>query len=125
MQITSENIIWIIVGIVAAALVAYGLVSWIQSAVQRADAAVFDIEAYSDGVVYFTIKNTGTVPITAVSIDGTSATGTLPLEGGQEAQYQASGLTLTSGDMHTFTIEVTFSNGQTKTIRRKAIVQEA
>lgn len=125
MQITSENIIWIIAGIVVAALVAYGLVSWIQSAVQRADVAVFDIEAYSDGVVYFTVKNTGTVPITAVSIDSVSATGTLPLEGGQESQYQASGLTLNSGDMHTFTIEVTFSNGQTKTIRRKAIVQEA
>ena len=125
MQITSENIIWIIVAIVVAAIVAYGLMGWVQSATQRADAYVVAVEAYSDGVVYFTIKNTGTVPITAVSIDGASATGTLPLEGGQEAQYQASGLTLTSGDMHTFTIEVTFSNGQTKTIRRKAIVQEA
>ena len=72
---------------------------------------MLDVQAYSDGSVYFTIKNTGTVPITSVTIDSQSATGTLPLEGEQESQFQATGLTLTAGEMHEFTMTVTFSNG--------------
>ena len=125
MQITSENILWIIAGIVVAALVAYGIINWVLATYQRADIAIFDVQAYSDGVVYFTVKNTGTVPIRRVTIDGTSASGTLPLEGGQESQFTATGLRLRAGQMHTFTIVATFSNGQTKTIRVKTIVQRA
>ena len=123
MEATLTRIIWIVGGLVVAAFVAVTLVNWGISAMQRADAAVFDVQAYSDGTVYFTLKNTGTVPITSVEIDGTAATGTLPLDGGQEAQFKATGLTLTAGEMHQFTIVVTFSNGQTKELRVKAIVR--
>ncbi len=123
MNITLENILWIIGGLGLAAAVVFGLVSFGISAMQRTDIAVLDIQAYSDGTVYLTIKNVGTVPVTAISVDGTAATGTLPLDAGQESQYKVTGLSLTAGDMHQFTIVATFSNGQTKELRVKAIVK--
>lgn len=99
--------------------------AWAQSSAQRADFMIYDVQAYSDGTVYFTVKNTGTVPITQITIDGTaaSATGITSLEGGQEAQYVATGLSLTAGEYHEFTIVATFSNGQSKTLRQKVIVK--
>lgn len=123
MEASLTRILWIVGGLVIAGFLVFQLVNWGIAAFQRGDFAVLDVQAYSDGSVYFTIKNTGTVPITSVTIDSQSATGTLPLEGGQESQFQATGLTLTAGEMHEFTITVTFSNGQTKTLRRKVIVQ--
>ncbi|OYT26084.1 MAG: hypothetical protein B6U95_07955 [Thermofilum sp. ex4484_82] len=86
---------------------------------------VYDVQAYSDVTVYFTVKNMGTVPITQVTMDGTvaSATGITALEGDQEAQYVASGLTLTTGEYHEFTIVATFSNGQEKILRQRVIVK--
>ncbi|RLE97285.1 MAG: hypothetical protein DRJ63_09395, partial [Thermoprotei archaeon] len=90
---------------------------------------VLDIQAYSDGVVYFNVKNLGSDPITKieVSLDTTTktATGPLPLEGGREAQFKASGFTLTAGATYTFTIKATFSGGHTKEVRVKTIVQKA
>ena len=123
MEASLTRILWIVGGLVIAGFLVFQLVNWGIAAFQRGDFAVLDVQAYSDGSVYFTIKNTGTVPITSVTIDSQSATGPLPLEGGQESQFQATGLTLTAGEMHEFTITVTFSNGQTKTLRRKVIVQ--
>ena len=125
MEVTLSKILWIVGALVLAALVVFGLLNWGIAAMQRGDAAILEVAAYDDGVVYFTVKNTGTIPITAITIDGASASGTLPLEGGGESQFTATGLTLTAGEMHTFTIVVTFSNGQTKTIRAKTIVQRA
>jgi len=123
MNITLEQVLWIVSAVVLAAIVAFSFINFGISAMQRADLAVLDIQAYSDGTVYVTIKNVGTVPITSVSVDGTAATGTLPLDAGQESQYKVTGLSLTAGDMHQFTIVATFSNGQTKELRVKAIVK--
>ncbi len=125
MEASLTRILWIVGGLVLTAFIVFTVVNFGISAMQRADLSVLDIQAYDDGNVYFTVKNTGTVPITGVSLDDQSCTGTLPLEGGQESQFKASGLTLTSGEMHTFTVTATFSNGQTKTLRVKAIVQRA
>jgi len=126
MEVTIGKILWIVGGIIIAAFAIFTMINYAISSMQRADIAVFDINAYDDGVVYFTIKNTGTVAMTSVTINGRSATGTLPLEGGMESQFTATGLTgLTNGQQVTFTIVATFSNGQTKTLRVKAIVQKA
>mgnify|MGYP003885233109 CR=1 FL=1 len=123
MQVTTEHVIWIVAGVIIASIITIAFLNWGQSAAQRADLAVFDVQAYSDGTVYFTVKNTGTVPITQITIDSASASGTLPLEGGQESQFKATGLSLTAGEMHQFEIVATFSNGQTKELRVKAIVR--
>ncbi|MCD6368231.1 MAG: hypothetical protein J7L38_00360 [Thermoproteales archaeon] len=125
MRETLENLLWIVAGVIIAVIVIVVFMGYAQSGAQRADFIVYDIQAYSDGTVYFTVKNTGTVPITGITIDGVSAsaTGITSLKGGQEAQYQASGLSLTAGEYHEFTIVATFSNGQEKTIRQKVIVK--
>ncbi|MCD6563842.1 MAG: hypothetical protein J7K23_08030 [Thermoproteales archaeon] len=125
MEASLTRILWIVGGLVLTAFIVFTVVNFGISAMQRADLSVLDIQAYDDGTVYFTLKNTGTVPLTGVKVDGKSASGTIPLEGGEESQFTASGLSLTAGQMHTFTVTATFSNGQTKTIRVKAIVQRA
>ena len=123
MEASLTRILWIVGGLILTAFIVFTVVNFDISAMQRADLSVLDIQAYDDGSVYFTVKNTGTVPITGISIDDQRCTGTLPLKGSQESQFKASGLSLTSSEMRTFTITATFSNGQTKIMRVKAIVQ--
>ena len=115
--------LWILLGIGAAAFAGVMLYNWVINASQRGDFIVLEIAPYSDGAVFVTIKNTGTIPITAVRVNGQSASGSLPLGAGQEAQYKATVAGLTAGRETTFEITVTFSNGQSKTRRVKAIVK--
>lgn len=123
MEITLERILWMVGGIALTVGVITALLLWGQNAMMRADFAVVRVEAYGDGTVYITVKNTGTIPITGLTVDGRAATGTFPLEGGQERQYTVTGLSLSAGQMHSFTVVASFSDGQTVTQRRKAVVK--
>ena len=68
MEASITRILWIVGGLVLTAFVVFTLVNFGIAAVQRADFAVLDLSAYDDGVVYFTVKNIGTVPITGINV---------------------------------------------------------
>ncbi|RLE89905.1 MAG: hypothetical protein DRN04_15795 [Thermoprotei archaeon] len=123
MDVTGPKVIWIVLGLAAAAFAAALFYSWIVEMSQRGDFMVLELNAYSDGTVFVTIVNTGTLPITSVTVSGQTATGPLPLQKGETAQYRATVRGLQAGRETTFDVTVTFSNGHTKTIRVRSLVK--
>jgi len=127
MNETISNVLWFVAAVILAGTVIAGVWYYAMGFMMHEDFMVTDMAAYADGVVYITVKNSGTVPITRIVIDGVEAhaVNVSSLEPGREAQYKATGLSLAGGTSHTFEITAYFSNGRAKTYRRTEFVKPA
>ena len=140
MQITFENILWIIGVLAVAGLVVYTVYSYAPRLIMNKDYTVTDMNVYIESNLrwarfFFTIKNTGNVPITEVKVElyegGTRRIygwSNIPdINGGESRsvndwRLQSSG-NLYAGKVYTVRVMVRFIDGDWKSKVMQVVLQ--
>ena len=129
MQITFENILWIIAVLSVAGLIVYSIYAQAPRLIMNKDFTIVEIHAFSGGRVFLTIKNTGNVPITNVWVNGysmdTEKGGGISINSGESLALYRFGVggCPAVGRKWTLQIKVQFQDGDQKTKVVQVVVE--